>query len=223
MELTDVIIPSGTFLYRAADKICVYKPDNIKCTRRQCSNTLRNGIYFGNYLLIALGLSTELHRDLELGVFVTTKEIKVIKGKYSYRNIHPERFAAFYQGEGPHPNTLLSDENVGHFNNHVSTVLFDRNDPENYRLLNTIEDEGELFITSLKDLSNIKLIASYKINHANLRSYTSALNDSEIEKYNINFYIRQGILKQFYCNRKKINRLHGGRKYTRKYKMAALI
>ncbi len=56
-----------------------------------------------------------------------------------------------------------------------------------------------------------------------MRSYTSALNDSKIEKYNINFYIRQGILKQFYCNRKKINRLHGGRKYTRKNKMTAHI
>ncbi len=206
MDLEEVIIPSGTFLYRSADKVCVYNPNHIKCTRRQCSNTGKNGIYFGNYLLVALAIATELNRDLELGVFFTTKDIKIKKGKYTYRQIYPERFREFHAGEGSHPNILLPNENIGHFNNEITGLLYNSNNSDNYRLINTIKDEGELFITSLKDLSKIKLISTYKIDITKLRNLTSSLEISEIQRYDINYYLRIGVLTHFYCNTTKKNR-----------------
>lgn len=208
MDSEEVIIPSGTFLYRGASKACVYNPSHIKCTRRECSNTGKTGIYFGNYLLVALAIATELNRDLELGVFVTTKDIKVKKGKYTFREIHPERFAAFYAGEEPHPNTLLPNEDIGHFNNTMAGLLYNHNrdTSENFRQINTIADEGELFITSLKDLSNIKLISTYKIDLIKFREIISQLELSEIKRYDINYWLRKGVLKHFYCNTSRKNR-----------------
>ena len=108
-------IPQGSFLYRVADKVCVYTLSNIKCTTRKCSDTGKKGVYFANYLLMALAMATEYRRNMQLGVFITTRNITVYKGKYTYRNMNPA---------APELNTPSPNRQIGHFNNGMLPLLY---------------------------------------------------------------------------------------------------
>ncbi len=205
-DIKYITIPIGTILYRAANKVCVYTPGHIKCTSRECSNTGKKGLFFGNYLLLALAMSTEYNRNMELGVFVTTKELKVMKGKYAYKKLHPERYRT-----GAYPASLLPDENVSHFNNQILPI-FIQDTIKSEREFNEFENEGELFVES-RLLSHIKLVAAYKLNVEQLRESVASMKDYEIPRYDINFYLREGVLTYFNCNTsKKTNRNETRRK-----------
>ncbi len=185
--MDEVIIPAGTILYRAAKELLSYDCENIVESRRKCSDTGKTGVYFGNYLLISMAIATEYKSDQMLGVFITTKDIKLTHGKYSYREVHPERFEGFLEGTAPHPGELLPDENIGHFDDNVGAILNDN-------LMPTIENEGEVFIASKSDLANIKLIAKYMIHVDYLIASVDKMELADVPRYDINFYIRAGAL-----------------------------
>ena len=190
--LEKVIIPQGSFLYRVADKVCVYTLSNIKCTTRKCSDTGKRGVYFANYILMSLAMATEYGRNMQLGVFITTRDITIYKGKYSYRNILP--------GE-PEENSALSKRQIGHFNDEILPLLYNNNG--NDKNIDRVLNEGEIFITSPHDLANIKLLATYTLNTTKLQAIIKDMEAEEIPRHDINFYIRMGILTRFHCNKSK--------------------
>ena len=188
-SLEKVIIPKGSFLYRVADKVCVYTLSNIKCTTRKCSDTGKKGVYFANYLLMALAIATEYGRSMQLGVFITTRDITIYKGKYSYRKIRPG------ESDG---SSILSNRKIGHFNDVILPLLYNANGDD--KNINEIPNEGELFITSTRDLANIKLLATYKLDTAKLQTIITDMDEEEVPRYDINYYVREGVLKRFHCN-----------------------
>ncbi len=188
-SLEKVIIPEGSFLYRVADKVCVYTLSNIKCTTRKCSDTGKRGVYFANYLLMALAMATEYGRNMQLGVFITTRDIIVYKGKYSFRDIRP--------GE-PNENSAATNRQIGHFNDEMLPLLYNRNGQD--KNITGAPNEGEIFITSQRDLASIKLLATYKLDTGLLQEILTMIDTTKIPRYDINFYIREGVLTQFHCN-----------------------
>ena len=200
-EPRKVIIPAGTFLYRASDNICEAKHECIDRSVRLCSDTGKTGLYFGNYLLIALAMSLEYKKSTELGVFITIKDIEALHGKYSYVMIHPERFATHI-----HPETLLPNEHVCHFNNAIGTYC-EYNIPTGLNLgFGLGENEGEVFLNG-DQVKNAVLVASYKLNYQalkktieTLKASSNSFTDYDIPRYDINFYIHNGVLEPFGCN-----------------------
>ncbi len=203
--LEKITIPEGSLLYRVADKVCVYTLSNIKCTTRKCGDTGKRGVYFANYLLMALAMATEYSRDMQLGVFITTRTITVYKGKYTYRNIKPNKPILPPNPLLPPSNSsdksLSPDRHIGHFNDEMLPLLYNNTGTE--RNVDDTPDEGELFITSPRDLANIKLLSTYKLNTEQLKAVISGQSNEDINRYDINFYLREGVLTRFYCNKSK--------------------
>ena len=197
--LEKIIIPEGSLLYRVADKVCVYTLSNIKCTTRKCGDTGKRGVYFANYVLMALAMATEYDRNMQLGVFITTRNITIYKGKYTYRNIKPDR--PIIPSSDSSEKSLSPDRHIGHFNDEMLPLLYNTTGTE--RNIFDVHNEGELFITSSRDLRNIKLLATYTINTGKFKEVIAGQSNEEINRYDINFYLREGALKRFYCNKSK--------------------
>ena len=114
------------------------------------------------------------------------------KGKYSYRDIRP--------GE-PNENSPASNRQIGHFNDEMLPLLYNRNGSD--KNIDGVQNEGEIFITSQRDLANIKLLATYKLNTTKLQTIITDMEANEIPRHDINFYIRMGVLTRFHCNKSK--------------------
>jgi hypothetical protein len=172
MENSKIIIPSGTILYRAADNICEYSKSLIKM-KQICTNTGKKGVYLSTYLLQSLAMAIEYNRNLQLGIFKTVKPISITEGKYSFRNIHPERY---YDNKG---NLILNvtplkNEMISHINQTypILSLLKNNNESDWLRYNNLLEkNEGEIFLTDDKDLNNIKLIKMYNIDLSKLKTH----------------------------------------------------
>lgn len=168
-----VTIPAGTTLYRTADDICSYNPKTICNRKAKCSNTDKVGIYFSTYILQALGMCAEYNRNLQLGIFKTTHPITVRIGKYSYRDIHPERHSIIQA------NSLLPNEQIGHFNRNMEPIIEYNDNSGQLRYVNIPELtglNGELFITKITDLLKINLIRTYSVNKDNLMKLFKSMN-----------------------------------------------
>jgi hypothetical protein len=179
MENNKITIPAGTILYRAADDICEYSKGLIK-VKKKCTDTGKIGVYLSTYLLQALAMAIEYNRDLQLGVFKTLKDISVTPGKYSFRNIHPERY---YNNDGElilHVNTL-KNEMISHINQTypILSPLRNNNEKEWLRYNSPLkENEGEIFLTDDEYLNNIELIETYNIDLSRLKTHLDLiLND----------------------------------------------
>jgi len=200
--LEKITIPEGSLLYRVADKVCVYTLSNIKCTTRKCGDTGKRGVYFANYLLMALAMATEYSRNMQLGIFITTRTITIYKGKYTYRNIKPDRpIIPLAAPAASATKSLSPNRHIGHFNDEMLPLLYNNTGTE--RNIFDVHNEGELFITSPRDLANIKLLATYKLNTEQLKAVISGQSNEDINRYDINFYLREGVLTRFYCNKSK--------------------
>jgi len=143
-------IPKGTTLYRCQPSFDSIEP-------RQCSDTHRVGLYFGDHILLALGMCIEYQKDMILGTFVTTKDLDILHGKYSYRTDR------YYDHEGkliPHISPT-PDENISH----IDTTMIPLDCDQMPLLLNDNEEMAEIFLT---DISSVELISVRKINHVRL-------------------------------------------------------
>lgn len=81
------IIPKGTVLYRTQSikHNPILKPlyDN---------DTGKIGMYLSNTIHIPLGMILELNKPLNLFKYITTKDIKLYLGKYTFRNLEPKLY-----------------------------------------------------------------------------------------------------------------------------------
>jgi len=152
------LIPAGTILYRSSPNICIYG-SNLCNQKRECGNTGKKGVYFSTYILQSLAMAIEYDRDLELGIFVTTAPISVTIGKYSFRNIHPERWNPTW----PKNHILIENENISHFNSEMEPIITFNNVPISYVQFDLNPGEGELFLTKKEELDSVKLVETYKI------------------------------------------------------------
>jgi hypothetical protein len=221
-SMETVTIPEGSILYRASDNICSYS-SKICNQKRKCSNTTKTGVYFSTYILQAIAMSIEYNRDLELGIFTTKAPITVYVGKYSFRNIHPERWNPFWPAE----HLILENENISHFNSEMEPIIEYNNIPIDYARFNLNAGMGELFLSKKEELDNIELIETYKIKVDVLKALLKSEFFSKGIRYvspdDIDLYINSGSIVPFYCTpvkggsmkaktRRKSKRLVGTRK-----------
>ena len=155
MEPERMLIPAGTTLYRACDDLTKHKEPRV------CPDTGKRGLYFGTYVFLSLAMAIEYDRDLQLGEFVTTTDISVFVGKYSFRLINPRR----YFNDSMELKLQVDpteDEQVPHFDNEMLPCVPLPRNPELPKF------EGEVFLT---DLSCVKLVKSNNINVSALRAF----------------------------------------------------
>jgi hypothetical protein len=211
-KTTYTIIPKGTILYRSADKICEYKNSHLR--RRECPDTGKTGVYFSTYVFQSLAMAIEYGADLELGIFKTTAPIKVMNGKYNFRFLHPERY---FRSDGSFIANInvKRDENVSHIEQTYPLVdlkhhvLFDKElDSKN----------GEIFLTRLEDLKNVKLLKTYSFTENDIKDFIKVVNEKHggcIPLLNNTLYLRSGILKPLDCQKPRQNKTR-----KNKYKFA---
>ena len=217
--MEDVTIPAGSILYRASDNICSYG-SKICNQKRKCSNTTKNGVYFSTYILQAIAMSIEYNRDMELGIFRTTVPMTVYIGKYSFRNIHPER----WNPRWPANHLILENENISHFNTEMEPIIEYNNIPIDYALFDLDAGMGELFLTKKEELDNIELIETYKIKVDVLKAFLKSEFFSKGIRYvspdDIDLYIRSGSIEPFYCSPIKGGSKRKTRKRSRRLALA---
>ena len=87
-----LIIPKNTILFRSSPigKITLYS-DIISQVQR-CTDTKKKGIYLSNNILISMAMMLEYNKIMEIGEFVVNKPIILVKSKYGYRHITPEKY-----------------------------------------------------------------------------------------------------------------------------------
>jgi hypothetical protein len=213
-SMKQVTIPENTLLYRASDNVCSYT-SKICNQKRRCSNTTKNGIYFSTYILQAIAISIEYGRDLELGIFTTKAPMTVYVGKYSFRNIHPERWSHNWPTEG-----IQENEDVSHFNSKMEPIITYNNISLVYPRFNIKDGMGELFLTKKEELDNIELIETYKIKVDVLKAFLKSEFFSKGIRFvpmdDINLYIRSGSIEPFFCSPVKADGGGGTKRKTRR-------
>jgi hypothetical protein len=227
MESSKIIIPAGTTLYRAADDICVNSKNLIKM-KKICTNTGKIGLYMSTYLLQALAMAIEYDKDLQLGVFKTLKPISLTQGKYSFRDIHPERY--YDNGKLILNVKPLKNEMISHINQTYPILSLLENDNEIIKFDNPLkENEGELFLTDDEDLKNIEVIGIYNIDLSKLKTHLkSIISDlGYLPLTDSNIYLKSTAITALRCggrHKQKIRELmrtlktNGGSKYSKKQK-----
>ena len=214
-------IPAGTKLYRSAPNICIYSK-NIQLQKRQCTNTGKHGVYFSTYLFQALAMAIEYNKNLELGEFVTTVDIPVSIGKYSFRYIDPKRY---FHINVRHNNIIqklhtmpTDEEDISHFNQEILPIVEFNDEAGNHVNYNMDSfssslkpTDGEVFVTNDDVLKSIKLLKTYTINVEKLKEIVRDHID-DLHPYSYTFY--KNALHKIKCsvNTKSAK----GGKYTRK-------
>ena len=201
-------IPKGTFLFRTAPSICNYKSIEL-CLKnvQKCSDTWKTGIYFADNILLSICMCLEYDKLLELGFFILNEEINVKYGKYTFRNINPQRY---FDVDGNlkiyvHP---TRDENISHYEcganllklNDSKTALEIINfSPEKQKEIDDL-NLCEIFLTE-EHINKIKLIDQYKFNPDIIKNVSDLQNYLETNNYPLNYekYIKDGILIRFDC------------------------
>lgn len=190
-------IPKGTILYRSASTICPYK--NAYLHRKECPDTGKKGIYFSTYILQSLGMAIEYEEDLELGVFETTGPIKVMFGKYAFRNIHPERYLKD-DGSFIRNVKVQKDENVSHMDHTHPILDFEKH----VRFDKELNDKnGEVFLATTDDLKKVKMVKTFRFSVNDLKEFLEKVKKTNgcIPLTNNTLYLRSGILHPLECEK----------------------
>lgn len=143
-----LVIYPGAILYRCQIE---EEPDILF---RECCDTGKTGCYLTDSLNIASGIAHEkksLSRRFFIHHYRVVKTLRFYRGKYSFRNISPERY---FDESG---NLIIDvevneDENISHY----EYILRIDDDDQN-------EEELEMFITTNKEKNSLKYIKSEKI------------------------------------------------------------
>ena len=107
IESDFIIIPKGTLIYRCAPVL-----DNVS---RYCKETGKTGLYFSTYPLQSLAMCLEYNKDMNLGVFILNKDIKVIKGKYSHKKLDKKYYRSCLGYCFSKKGKVRETENISHF------------------------------------------------------------------------------------------------------------
>jgi len=91
-------LPKGSILYRTQPEktkdgeAITIDNDQNKIKAMYDSDTGKTGIYFATSPHIPIGMVLEYDNELVLYKFITTKDLDLYTGKYSYRDLQPELF-----------------------------------------------------------------------------------------------------------------------------------
>lgn len=203
-EIEFTSIEEGDLLFRCAPNISnLITYQGRFENARLCEDTLKIGLYFANQVLISLAMCIEYDKLIELGVFRVTKEIDtIIKGKYSFRDINPERYFNANGSLIPYVKPL-PEENVSHIEDNVQllgpnkTYLL----PENIQQGIDCIGSREIFLSTLNrdHLNNLELVAGFRFNPAIIRT-ANDLHQYMIRNhfpFDLHKYISDGILIRF--------------------------
>jgi hypothetical protein len=197
-------IDANTNLFRCAPDIASLRTYQGRLANvRQCSDTGKTGLYFANRVIISLAMCIEYNKLMEFAIFRPTSDIDgIIKGKYSFRDINPERY--YNEDGGIIPYVYPSpDENVSHME--CNLQLLASNDT--FLLPNHIQagldclGSCEVFLSTLNPshLQNLELVAAFRFNPATVRT-AGDLHRYMIQNhfpFVLQKYIDDGILIQF--------------------------
>jgi hypothetical protein len=197
-------LDAGSFLFRCAPNIAELSTYQGRVANsRLCEDTHKTGLYFGSRVIISLAMCIEYNKLMEFGIFRVNNDIdSIIKGKYSFRDINPERY---FDRDGrmiPYVKPL-PEENVSHIECELQLL-----GPNHTFLLPEHIQDGisclgscEVFLSTLnpEHLNNIELIAGYRFNPAIIKS-ASDLHRYMIENhfpFGLQKYIDDGVVIRF--------------------------
>ena len=201
-------IPKGTFFFRTAPSICNYQSIEL-CQKnvQKCSNTFKTGIYFADNILVSICMCLVYDKLMELGIFEITDDISVVYGKYTFRNINPQRYFDINGNLIPYVNPIR-EENISHLD--CGLNLLKLNDsktglevinfsPEKQEEIDRI-NLCEIFLTE-PHIKNIKLIDQYRFNPDKIKNVNDLKIYLESNNYPLNpeKYLVDGILIRFDC------------------------
>jgi hypothetical protein len=155
-------------LFRSAPNICdISNLEKMRLNTRECSDTGKSGLYFGNDILLSIAMNLEYDTIMELGVFIVTNNFNPLYGKYSYRNINRNRY---YDKAG----NLVTGVNLNYSENisHVQCNIFPLDKNKNHLLPDKFAenyDGCEIFLTE-KDLQNIQPVEFFIFNNKKIKN-----------------------------------------------------
>jgi hypothetical protein len=197
-------IPENTLLFRSAPNVCKYKTEEL-CLRnaRECQDTGKVGIYFGDASILSIAMSLEYNELLELGVFIVLEDIKVSVDKYGFRYMNPSRY--FDKNGNLIPDIEpLPEENVSHSDCNILPLKFNVITNELEYLLPESKmkefDVCEIFL-AYEDIKKTKLIEGFKFNKIKIKNADDLLLYMEKNNYPLTLdkYIEDEILIKFHC------------------------
>lgn len=162
-------INTGSFLYRCAPDISTLRTYEERLANvRKCTDTHKKGLYFANQAIISLAMCIEYNMLMEVGIFKVIENIDdVIKGKYAYRQITPNKYfkpngeLIPYIDPSPEENVSHIQCNYNLLNNNKQLLL-----PNHIQEGLTCLRSCELFLSTLNPahLKSIELVQAYRFN-----------------------------------------------------------
>ena len=198
------LIPAGSFIFRCAPSIGDLKTyDGRLANVKTCMDTGKTGLYFANVAIIALAMCIEYDTLMEFGIFNIVSNIEpVIKGKYAFRQINPERY--FEEDGSMIQNVVIvQEENVSHMECNLNLL----GSPDTLLLPDHIQSglnclgSCELFLSTLNPdhLRNVELVSAFKFNSEIIRT-AKDLHDYMVKNhypFDLQKYIDDKVIIQF--------------------------
>lgn len=144
-------------IYHADDQVIRKIPSRID------HDTGKKGLYFSSTPMIAELMSVEYDRPLFINVCVVIKDTLLYNGKYSFRNINPQKY---FNSEGDliinqHPTQI---ENISHFDMSALPII----DWKNNVSLPSELIGFEIFISD-GDIENISWRGAYQVSPSEIK------------------------------------------------------
>lgn len=144
-----VELPKDTVLYRARR----YNDPTEPLAPNQCDETGKIGLYFADCVWICMGMALEQKCDVVVHEYRVVDSIDLVVGKYSFRQIHPERY---YDKQGNFILNVdtLESENVSHIDADADPDLTEADSDRFGRLF---EGCSEIFVAK-RDLNGLEFV-----------------------------------------------------------------
>lgn len=158
-------IPANTILYRAHDSLDKNEP-------KIDPDTGKYGLLFSDTFEYSLCLAFERDQPMNISRYITTKDIQLFEGKYSFRGINVDRYI---DDDGNFiPNVdVIDNENINHYDSDIFPIIreiTDETTPTKGKWyleidldnLTEITEFGEIFINK-NDLEFVDFLSEIQI------------------------------------------------------------
>lgn len=138
----------------------LYRTQPVKCTSIKClydDDTGKTGVYFSDSVNIPLGMILEYEKPMYICSYKTKEDIDFFVGKYSFRELEPNRFfKKYYASQKERDNKFIFNIDPENSYNHVDEGLFPLDDLFS-GILREKANEKEYFIIQ-EDIDKIELM-----------------------------------------------------------------
>lgn len=142
------VLPAGSIIYRAHNT----EDPSAYLNANYCEDTGKTGLYFSDKKKLCMGMGVENGVDIALCTYRVKQSIVLYEGKYSFRNINPDRY--FRDGRFLCDTDVISEENISHFDQSAIPVF---DGAERIYGGQSGEFLGEIFICD-RELENLMLL-----------------------------------------------------------------